>query len=311
MDPVTHGLAGALLAQAGLRQRYGYQATIALTAGALLPDIDVLWSPAKSVVALETHRGFTHSLVGAVGLALGLGLLLRLVGPDKRWVRLSALSLLGIVAGHLFLDLITSYGIQLYLPFSTARPALDLVFIIDLFLTLALLATLLTGFVWRGSAVAIARVGLGVVALYLGLMALNHSVAVTSMARLLEPQGVVPRRVEVLPWPFNPLRWQGFADDGDTYWSGDIQLWRGRTVLTAVPKGPENGLTARAREHADVQTFLWFARFPIVALWEADGRPILEYRDLRFSHSLRGRHPFVLRVVFSPGGEVEQIVFTR
>ncbi|MEK7362898.1 MAG: metal-dependent hydrolase, partial [candidate division NC10 bacterium] len=89
MDPITHGLTGAILAQVGFRQRYGYQATLAMTAGALIPDIDVLWSPAGSVVALETHRGITHSFVGGLGLALAVGLIVRLLGPEKRWRLLS------------------------------------------------------------------------------------------------------------------------------------------------------------------------------------------------------------------------------
>lgn len=309
MDPVTHGLTGAALANAGFRQRVGYQATLALTAGALLPDIDIFWSSAQSVVALETHRGITHSFVGAVGFAVALGFLLRFFGPEKRWVRLSALSLLGIVFGHLFLDLITSYGIQLYLPFSKARPALDLVFIIDPFLTLSLLAALGAALFWRRSAALISRLALGVMIFYLASMGVSQFAAVTGMRQLLQSQGVTPRRVEALPWPYNPLRWQGFAEDGDKYWKGDIQLWRGRIALTPVAKGPENGMVARARGQKDVQTFLWFARFPVVAFWQDGGRSVVEYRDLRFSQSIRSRDPFVLRVVFSPSGEVEQVLF--
>ncbi|MBI4610143.1 MAG: metal-dependent hydrolase [Candidatus Rokubacteria bacterium] len=309
MDPLTHGLAGAALAQAGFRQRCGYQATLAMTAGAMLPDIDVLWSPAQSVVALETHRGMTHSLVGAVGLAFALGFALRFVGPERRWGPLAGLSLLGIAIGHLFLDLITSYGIQLYLPFSRARPALDLVFIIDPFLTLTLLIAVVAGFVWRRSAAVIGKVALAAIVLYLGMMALNHSAAVTRMEELLQSQGVAARRVEALPWPFNPLRWQGFAEDGDRYWQGDVRLWRGGVTLTGLPKGPADGPVARAREHKDVQTFLWFARFPVVALREDGNRAVVEYRDLRFAQSLRSRSPFVLRVLFSPSGEVEQVLF--
>lgn len=309
MDPVTHGLTGAVLANAGFRQRVGYQATLALTAGALLPDIDVFWSSAQSVVALETHRGITHSFVGAVGFAVALGFLLRFFGPEKRWVRLSALSLLGIVFGHLFLDLITSYGIQLYLPFSKARPALDLVFIIDPFLTLSLLAALGAALFWRRSAALISRLALGVMIFYLASMGVSQFAAVTGMRQLLQSQGVTPRRVEALPWPYNPLRWQGFAEDGDKYWKGDIQLWRGHIAVTSIAKGPENGMVARARGQKDVQTFLWFARFPVVAFWQDGGRSVVEYRDLRFSQSIRSRDPFVLRVVFSPSGEVERVLF--
>ncbi|HEY6105479.1 MAG TPA: metal-dependent hydrolase, partial [Anaeromyxobacteraceae bacterium] len=61
MDPFTHGLTGALVAEAGFRRRYGRQATVALTVGALAPDVDVVWSWGRGVASLEMHRGFTHS----------------------------------------------------------------------------------------------------------------------------------------------------------------------------------------------------------------------------------------------------------
>ncbi|MGH2652140.1 MAG: metal-dependent hydrolase, partial [Actinomycetota bacterium] len=82
MDPITHGLTGALLAEAGFRQRYGRQATLALAGGALLPDIDVVWSWGQGVAALEMHRGLTHSLLGAAGIALSLAAGLRWLGPE-------------------------------------------------------------------------------------------------------------------------------------------------------------------------------------------------------------------------------------
>lgn len=309
MDPVTHGLAGALLAQAGFRQRYGYQATLALTAGALAPDIDVLWSPARSVVALETHRGITHSFVGAVGLAIVLGLAVRLVGPEKRRAPLIGQALLGILAGHLFLDLITSYGIQLFLPFSRARPTWDLVFILDPFLTLPLLGGLAAGLVWRSRSVAISRLALAVVAAYLGLMAMNHSAAVGALDRAARDRGIVPRRVEALPQPFTPFRWRGFVEEEERYWQGIVALGRGDVDLAAIPKGPRNGSVARAGEVAAVQTFLWFARFPVVAFRDEGGRHVVEYQDLRFAHPFRRRPAFMLRVVFAPGGAIEQVRF--
>jgi inner membrane protein len=309
LDPVTHGLAGAVLAQAGFRQQWGYQATIALTAGALIPDIDVFWSPAKDVVALETHRGITHSFVGALALAVTLGLIVRLMGPEKRWSLLAGLALLGIVVGHLFLDLITSYGIQLFLPFSNVRPAWDLVFILDPFLTLPLLGALLAGYRWRSRAALFGRAAMLLLAGYLAFMTWNHSAAVTMMDRIARSQGIVPSRVEVLPEPFNPFRWRGFVDDGESYWQGIVALERGHAGLVPIPKGPQNGPVAQAAEVGAVKTFLWFARFPVVSLREEGDRHIVEYQDLRFAHSFRRGHPFILRVVLSPSGSVERVLF--
>ncbi len=309
MDPVTHGLTGAVLAQAGFRQRYGYQATLALTAGALIPDIDVLWSPARSVVALETHRGITHSFVGAVGLAVALGLLIRMLGPEKRWGLLSGLSLLGLVVGHLFLDLITSYGIQLFLPFSRSRPALDLVFILDPFLTLPLLVAVIAGLAWRSRGALIGRLAMAVTVAYLAFMAVSHAAAVSTLERVARAQGVVPLRVEALPEPLQPLRWRGFVEDGAQYWHGIVALRDGTPDLVAIPKGPRNGPVARAEEVPAVKTFLWFARFPVVTFREEGARQVVEYQDLRFAHSLRRRPAFLLRVILGPGGVVEQVLF--
>jgi inner membrane protein len=308
MDPITHGLAGAVLAQAGLRQRYGYQATLALTAGALIPDLDILWSPARSVVALETHRGITHSFVGAVGLAVVLGLIVRFLGPVKRWDLLAALSFLGIVVGHLFLDLITSYGIQLFLPFSRARPAWDLVYIVDPFFALPLLGALVVGWAWRSRSALVGRTALGVVAGYLVFMAVNQVAALDVLERIARSQGIVPRRIEVLPEPFHPLRWRGFVEDHDVYWHGIVALERGRADLSPIPKGPTNGPAARAAEADAVKTFLWFSRFPVVTVREEGPRQVVEYRDLRFAKSLFGR-AFLLRVVLGPDGGVEGVSF--
>ena len=70
MDNLTHGLAGLLVAQAGLRQRYGPAATVALTIGAELPDSDVLFEFGGPVLSFVQHRGLSHSLCGGLGLAL-------------------------------------------------------------------------------------------------------------------------------------------------------------------------------------------------------------------------------------------------
>ena len=69
-DNITHGLAAALLAQAGLRQRYGALATAALLVGSELPDLDALFELGGAVFGFVHHRGITHSLLGGAGLAV-------------------------------------------------------------------------------------------------------------------------------------------------------------------------------------------------------------------------------------------------
>ncbi|MGH8056487.1 MAG: DUF4184 family protein, partial [Candidatus Entotheonellia bacterium] len=76
MDIFTHGLAGALVAQAGVAQRIGRPAMIALVAGSVLPDVDVVMGLVDELSVVRYHRGLTHSFVGAFLLALPLAVVL-------------------------------------------------------------------------------------------------------------------------------------------------------------------------------------------------------------------------------------------
>jgi len=129
-DNITHGLAAALLAQAGLRQRYGALATVALIVGSELPDLDCLFKLGGPVADFVHHRGITHSLCGGAGLALlGAALLWSVWRAHPYW-RVAWLVYMGVLL-HIGMDYLTSYGTQLFLPFDAGRYTADAVFIID------------------------------------------------------------------------------------------------------------------------------------------------------------------------------------
>ena len=149
MDNLTHSLAGWALGQAGVKVKTR-KGLAALILGANMPDIDVFlgnapWDP------LSIHRGFTHSLVGGVLLMPPIlaGLLWLLdrwqarrgadfkSGLPMRFGWLVALSYLGTLT-HPFLDLLTTYSIQLFSPLSSAWYHADALFIIDVWVWLLL-----------------------------------------------------------------------------------------------------------------------------------------------------------------------------
>ena len=141
-DNLTHGLAGALLAQTGFQQRYGPAATIALVVGTELPDLDFLFALGGPVLSFVHHRGMTHSLLGGAGLALlGALLLWRLFREHAYW-RLVLLTYLGVVL-HIGMDYLTSYGTQVFWPFATGHYTADAVFILDYFYTGLMVVALL------------------------------------------------------------------------------------------------------------------------------------------------------------------------
>ena len=141
-DNLTHGLAGALLAQTGLQQRYGPAATVALVVGAELPDLDSLFALGGPVLSFVHHRGMTHSLLGGTALALlGALLLWRIFRAHAYW-HLALWTWLGVML-HIGMDFLTSYGTQVFWPFSPRYYTADAVFIIDYFYTGLMVVALL------------------------------------------------------------------------------------------------------------------------------------------------------------------------
>lgn len=63
MDPLTHGLLGAVAAKAVLGRRLGHAGWMIGAAAGMLPDVDFfLHSDADPLLNIEVHRQFTHSL---------------------------------------------------------------------------------------------------------------------------------------------------------------------------------------------------------------------------------------------------------
>jgi inner membrane protein len=153
LDNLTHSLAGWSLGQAGLKTKTR-KGLAALILGANMPDLDVFlghapWDP------LAIHRGFTHGLLGGVlvmppilaGLLwlfdrwqLSRGTEFK-SGPPMRFGWLVLLSYVGTLT-HPFLDLLTTYSVQLLSPFSSAWYHSDALFIIDVWVWLLLAITI-------------------------------------------------------------------------------------------------------------------------------------------------------------------------
>src|SRR4051794_19436447 len=74
MENLTHSLVGLAAAKAGL-ERLSPGATVLCVVAANAPDADVVTTWWGKWVYLHHHRGITHSIIGALALALLLPLL--------------------------------------------------------------------------------------------------------------------------------------------------------------------------------------------------------------------------------------------
>ena len=187
MDTITHGIVGALIGKAffaGHRDatraegtagrdgtgasrgpggapemprwnQSGRVATAAATLGAVFPDVDIIFGPItrNDLAVIEMHRGVTHSLLCLPVLAVVLAATTRRYARRRTLESPSWVALTGIygvaLASHILLDLATSFGTMIWSPWNHARPAWDLVFIIDFTLTAIVLLPQLVAWIYR------------------------------------------------------------------------------------------------------------------------------------------------------------------
>jgi inner membrane protein len=337
MDPLTHLAAGVVCS----RLLPGPSRAWSVVAGAifaLLPDVDYFLVFGDRLAFLRYHRGITHSLLALPLLALlGAGLGRAIGGP--RWFR--PLFLLGVtvLASHVLLDLATSYGTQILNPLSTRRFSLDLVFIIDPYLTALLLlgaGGALYAAAWGRTA---AFASLAAAGLYLLICGLYQHQALALAQRLWPPAAPGVVRVAALPQPLSCRRWHLLAAAGPQIREAFVELpWGallartgdGRQAQAAAAGPPPDrgapglpyqppqelavrtwtpasaGLTAYSPEAREIlERFLEFARFPLLHCVRRQGRDQeQEWLDLRFAMPQRAI-PFVLHLDLDEAGRLK------
>lgn len=317
MDPITHSLSGAILSRAGFYQRFGRLATIILLIAALIPDIDHFTLRLAGPLAyLKYHRGFTHSLIGSFIIAAimaGAGSLIKPFREKMGYLTVFWLSLLGIHT-HIFFDLITSYGTQIFFPLSDKRYSLDLVFIIDFYFSAFLLIPLIIMLFkkqWRRILSFASIIG---IIIYLGIAYIERTIAIRNVEDEVQKLGIQSMRIEANPLPLSPFRWSVFVEDEKRFYQMNVDTLKNNSTFNSfekkhVPAGLNHGIEGnniigKVENLEIVKTYLWFARFPVVTIKEEAEGYVAEYFDLRFN-SLPPRRPFLLKVFVDRYGSLK------
>lgn len=330
MDPVTHLASGALVAMAlPDTRRSRWFMPFALTC-AVLPDADVLFG-STPLAYLTQHRGITHSFAGGAVMALLMALLfLPLLRRAPRDVVGSggvhtwsyaryALAAYGLILLHIFLDCITTYGTQVFLPFSDYRVALPAVFIIDPIMTLVMLACVVAA-MGRAHRRTFAALGLAWTLLWPGVSLAVQQHVQSGLVTKLAAQPVPPVSVAVIPEALAPFNWKVVVDDGRRYGMARYQLLNPDAPLAFELFEKADPVLYRRLSEAE-ELFRVYGRFAMFMTQETrqeNGAPVIAYRDLRFASTvpfmrmLRGEGvPFQLWARLSADGRLEGFRFVQ
>ncbi|OAZ90732.1 metal-dependent hydrolase [Halomonas sp. G11] len=291
MDSVTQAALGAALGGAVLGQRLGRKAVLIGALLGTLPDLDIAIDYGDAVSNVTEHRGFSHSLFVLTGLAGLLTLLSARLAPARDiplglWAAFFGLTLIT----HPLLDALTTYGTQLFWPLESPPVAWPIIFIIDPFYSLPLLACLIIALFTRRVRRWCAW-GLGVSCVYL-LLAFSAKLTVEHrLAPVLADQGLEDAPILVQPTPFNILLWRATVVDGDRYHESLVSPFDRDAPPTLEPLRRGAALEDIALDSRAGQRLAWFAGpFLRYEMRLIDGQLTLLATDIRLGFP--GYHPF-------------------
>lgn len=295
MDPISQACLGASLSQSFGKDKSSQ--TTALITGALAgmaADLDIfIRSDSDPLLFLEYHRQFTHSLifipVGALICSLFFSMLIKLIPTKSKplnseisFSKIYIFCLLGY-GTHGLLDACTSYGTQLYWPFSDTRVAWNTISIIDPLFTLPLAMFVIIAAFKKNYRIAQTGFAYAIVFLSLGVVQ-NYRAEQATLALALQ-RDHLPERVLVKPSFANRHLWKTIYEFNDRYYVDGIKLlWNTETIAgTSIQKLnvarefpwlPENSQQAK-----DIERFRWFSD-NFIAADEQDPDTII---DMRYS----------------------------
>ncbi len=234
MDPLTHALSGALLVRASLSPTALNDANghtrlplrLHITAGfaaAAFPDVDVILRLIDTLTYLNWHQGPTHSLLLLplwAWILSGIGA--KLSHGRYAWSSFMLPVTLGL-AIHIIGDVITSYGLMLFAPFSTERFALPLVFVIDPWFSLIIMAGLVISYCLPQSRIP-AIAALIILCGYIILLSALRQQAIELAQSHATQHGMTQPSINALPQPLSPFHWKLIVLQDESYHLANVNL---------------------------------------------------------------------------------------
>ena len=265
MDPLSQGTVGAAFAQSTANKNNILRIGVIGFLAGLAPDLDVLIRSSNDpILFLEYHRQFTHSLFfipfGSLIIAL---LIFPLVKRSMGFKTVYLASLLGY-ATHGLLDACTSYGTQLFWPFSNERVTWNNISIIDPLFTIPILIFVGTAIKTRKRLFSFFAIGWAAFYLSLGFVQYERTLSVA--IELAHSRGHNAERLTLKPSFGNLILWKSIYQHEEKFYVDAI-----RTVRSSTWCSGENirmfdyqqhlpDLDEDSQQKKDIERFRWFSQ---------------------------------------------------
>jgi inner membrane protein len=289
MDSLTQIVLGAAVGEAILGKKIGNKAILWGAIAGTIPDLDVFFTFGDPIRELTIHRGFSHSIVFAVLMAPILGWLLNRIYREDHEANFTNWTwfFFWTIFTHPLLDSLTTYGTQLFLPFSDYRVSISSVFVVDFLYTVPFLASVIAlMFFTRKSSTRrfINLFGIVFSSAYLVLGLSFKFIAQREMENSLTEQDIVFCRGFTSPTPLNILLWSGVFESENRFYICNYSLLDEPGPIDFWEYEKADSLLAGINHDYGVDRLKWFSDNYYTVTKHSD---TLNFYTLKF-----GRHKF-------------------
>ncbi len=269
MDPLSQGLVGVTAAQTVSTKKEIAAASMLGFFSGMAADLDIfIHSDVDPLLFLEYHRQFTHSIIfmpiGGLICAIVFYLLFKVFSRNSNlsFSRIYLFSFAGY-ATHGFLDACTSYGTQLFWPFSTERFAWNNISIIDPLFTIPLLIIINIALFKRSQFFSYLAAIFAISYLSLGLAQEYRAKQVAQT--LAESRGHTAIDLSVKPSFMNLIVWKSIYEYQGRYYVDAIRVfddsgfYLGDSIEKLDVTRDFPWLNSSAQQAIDIERFAWFS----------------------------------------------------
>ena len=265
MDPLSQGAVGAAFAQSSANKKNIFKIGVIGFLAGLAPDLDILIkSSTDPILFLEYHRQFTHSLFfipfGSLIVAL---MLFPFVKSSMSIKTVYYASLLGY-ATHGLLDACTSYGTQLFWPFSNERVTWNNISIVDPLFTIPVVILVVIAIKTKKKIFSFFSIGW--IIFYLSLGFIQYERALLAAVELAQVRGHSPERLTLKPSFGNLILWKSIYQHKETFYVDAIRVAQSSTWCTGESIRVFDyqyhlpNLEKESHQKKDIERFRWFSQ---------------------------------------------------
>ncbi len=267
MDPLSQGAFGASFSQSlSNKKQVGVVFVLGLLSG-MAPDLDVFFrSDTDPLLFLEFHRQFTHSLIFIPFGGLACATIFYLLFA-KRFALTFKQTYLFCTLGyatHGLLDSCTSYGTQLFWPFTNYRVSWDIVSIIDPLFTIPLIICILFAAILKKPKIAL--VGFIWALAYLTIGFIQNQRAIEVGKELAQSRNHQIIRIHAKPSLGNLILWRSLYETKEGFYTdairatNQIKIYTGSFTPRLDIKRDFPWLDEHSQQAKDLNRFAWFSQ---------------------------------------------------